>query len=242
MHACRGTDDREASLDRCGGLSDLTLWFDDTIVVVDKPAGVLTIRGGFGDSPYLQQILQPRFGRLWTVHRLDLETSGVLVFARTAAAHRTLNTQFQERQVSKTYHALVRGCPQWVDQTVDLPLRRDGDRRHRTVIDPHRGKPSVTHLHVLERFAGHALLEAVPETGRTHQVRAHLAALGLPILGDRLYVREKPVAPEDPTIQRTALHARRLKLAHPTTGEVLCFEAPYPADWTVALQWLRRHT
>jgi len=230
---------------------DLVLWSDDSLLIVDKPAGLLAIRGGFDDSPYLTGLLEPTFGRVWVVHRLDRQTSGVLVLARTAAAHRALNTQFQEHTVRKTYHALTNGSPSWETHTVSLALRKDGDRRHRTVIDSARGKPSVTHLRVLERFAAHTLLEAIPETGRTHQIRAHLAAIGLPIVGDALYhggqaLRLADVAPDaketercqEILIARVALHALRLQIAHPITGDPLVFEAPYPTDLAVTLRHL----
>jgi RluA family pseudouridine synthase len=220
--------------------------------VANKPAGLLAIRGGFGQEPYLAQILEPDLGRLWIVHRLDRETSGVIVFARTAAAHRDLNAQFEGRGVVKLYHALTVGVPSWQERQVDLPLRRDGDRRHRTVVDAIHGRPSLTHLAVLERFRGFALLEATPRTGRTHQIRAHLRVIGLPIVGDALYgggselllsmLRSEPpkVGTSDCVlIARTALHALSISFAHPKTGEPMQFTAPYPEDMSRALRALR---
>jgi RluA family pseudouridine synthase len=233
---------------------ELVLWFDQTLLAVNKPAGLLVVRGGFDDSPYLAQLLEPQYGRLWVVHRLDRQTSGVLALARTAQAHRALNTQFQERRTTKVYHALVHGDPSWTEKTVDLALRRDGDRRHRTVVDPQHGKPSITHLRVLQRFGRYTLLEATPKTGRTHQIRAHLAALGLPIVADALYHGDKRLCLSDiaptastesdshrPLMERVALHALRLKVAHPITGETLHFEAPYPADFAATLRQLRAY-
>jgi tRNA pseudouridine32 synthase/23S rRNA pseudouridine746 synthase len=232
-------------------VEDLVLWSDDTLLAVNKPAGLLVIRGGFDDSPYLTHMLEPAFGRVWVVHRLDRQTSGVLLFARTAEAHRSLNTQFQEHTTAKVYHALVNGDPPWQERAVEFPLRRDGDRRHRTVVDPGGGKPSLTHLRVLERFGRYGLVEAIPKTGRTHQIRAHLAALGLPVVADALYRGGQrfclsDIAPDagqnssahQPLIERVALHAHSLTIVHPTTRETASFEAPYAADFAVTLRAL----
>jgi 23S rRNA-/tRNA-specific pseudouridylate synthase len=138
--------------------------------------------------------LEQEYGRLWIVHRLDRETSGVLLLARSAEAHRLLNTQFEQHLVSKIYHALVIGSPDWQKKTISLPLRPNGDRHHRTVVDRDKGKPAVTRLNVMERFDHYCLVEAIPETGRTHQIRAHLSALGLYIMGDNFGDRKSDFA------------------------------------------------
>ena len=219
-------------------ISDLVLWSDETLLVVNKPAGLPTLPDGYNPTaPYLGGILTPAFGRLWVVHRLDRYTSGVVAFARTSQAHRTLNTQFEGRQVSKVYHALVVGNPDWTEKTVRQPLLANGDRRHRTVVDAQKGKTAETSLRVLEQFGGFALVEAVPHTGRTHQIRAHLAFLGLPIVADELYGGGL----EHPPLERTALHASRLTLNHPANGERIGFEAPYPEDFRAGLKHLRIH-
>jgi RluA family pseudouridine synthase len=221
------------------------LWRDDCLLVVNKPAGLPTLPDGWDPhAPYLLDELQARFGRLWVVHRLDRPTSGVIVFARSADAHRSLNLQFDRHEVTKVYHALVVGRPEGEAATVDLPLRPDGDRKHRTVIDHRKGKPAVTHYTVLQRFDGCALLEARPETGRTHQIRAHLASQGLPLVADVLYGADRarltdPLDPSLPLIGRPALHAQSLALTHPITSERLTFEAPYPVDLATALMHLR---
>ncbi len=213
--------------------ADLVLWSDDAILVVNKPPGLLTLPDGYDpDLPHLAAVLEPLYGPLWIVHRLDKETSGVLVMARHAQAHRLLNTQFETRQISKTYHAITAGIPDWEERTVDLALQPDGDRRHRTVVAARFGKASITRLRVLERFRAYALIEAVPGTGRTHQIRTHLAAVGYPITGDALYgdgegvllSRTKPgyhkgKSPEKPILERLALHARSLSFKHPISGE-----------------------
>jgi len=218
---------------------DLSILFsDEHLLVVNKPAGLSTLPEGYDKTaPCLIDLLKQEYGRVWVVHRLDKETSGAIVFARTAEVHRALNLAFDSRAVSKIYHALSIGVPPWDEYTVDLPLRPDGDRRHRTVIDRQRGKAAVTHLHVLERFTQHTLIEARPETGRTHQIRAHLAALDLSLAGDVLYGGKDGAV----LIARTALHAHTLELEHPVTHEPLHVTAPYPPDFTQVLSQLRGH-
>jgi len=228
------------------------LWSDAALLVVNKPAGLPTLPDGYHpDSPCLVRTLESSCGRLWVVHRLDRYTSGVLVLARSPEAHRALNIQFDRRQIVKVYHALVVGAPSWAERTVSLRLRADGDRKHRTVVDARRGKPAVTRLRVLERLGRYTLLEARPETGRTHQIRAHLAAVGLPIVADALYGDGAPVVlpeqrgraggspPAEPLLARLGLHAWSLTLQHPWTQETLRFAAPYPEDMAAALSHLR---
>ena len=211
------------------------LWVDEALLVVNKPPGLPVLPDGYHpEAPYLRGILEPLYERLWTVHRLDKETSGVVVLARSAAAHRHLNTQFQEHHTGKLYHALVVGTPDWEEVLVEAPLLPDGDRRHRTIVSA-QGKPAQTGLRVLQRFNGCSLVQAAPRTGRTHQVRAHLAHLGHPILGDRLYG-----GGEGAILGRTGLHAWSLELAHPASGEVMKFSAPYPEDFQRALRELEK--
>lgn len=209
------------------------IWADFHLVVVNKPAGLPTLPDGYvKDAPNLVEILNRVYDRVWVVHRLDRDTSGVIVFARSAEIHRALNTQFDTRRVSKIYHAIVRGTPEWDAIVVDQSLRPNSDRRHRTVIDSVRGKPAVTHLRVIERFDQHALIEAAPETGRTHQIRVHLAFQGYPIVADALYGDGQGVA----GLTRLGLHARSLSFEHPNTHKVVRFDAPYPEDFASALE------
>jgi RluA family pseudouridine synthase len=215
------------------------LYVDDILLVINKPAGLPSLPDGYqAETPHVRSLVEPHFGRVWIVHRLDRGTSGVLLLARTAEAHRALNSQFDQRQVSKIYHALVRGSPGWDSKTVDLRLRVDVGHRHRTVVDARRGKPAVTHLRVLERFAAYTLVEASPETGRTHQVRAHLAAIGYPLAGDELY-GGNPTGASNPILARLGLHAWQLTIEHPLQRTTLHFEAPYPEDFVQALERLQ---
>ena len=214
------------------------LWEDPALLVINKPAGLRTLPDGYDPAlPYVRQLLEPAYGRLWMVHRLDKETSGVLLLARSADAHRSLNTQFERRQLNKFYHALAGASPEWDEKTVSMPLRINGDRRHRTVVDHRKGKPAITHLRVLVRFPQAALIEARPETGRTHQIRAHLAAIGLPLLADALY---GGVVPPRLNLDTLLLHAWVLEITHPASGEPLRFEAPYPEAFRKVLSQLRR--
>jgi RluA family pseudouridine synthase len=229
-------------------IQEQILWSDESLVAVNKPAGLLSIVDGYiANLPHLAGLLQARYGRVWTVHRLDKDTSGVIIFALTADAHRSLSEQFQKRQIQKEYHAIIVGYPEFETMNIDLPLLVDGDRNHRTIIDHQTGKPAETTVTVFDQAAGFALLAAFPHSGYTHQIRAHLAAIGLPILFDPLYKSLKPQtalqakAKETAAllpIQRLALHARTLKIAHPISGVDLHFDAPYPADFSQAVQEL----
>lgn len=217
-------------------LQQILLYLDPDLAAINKPAGLLSLPDGYNRSlPHVRSLLEPALGRLWIIHRLDKESSGVMLLARNADAHRELNTQFERGTVIKVYHALVAGKPAWRSRVVSLALRQDGDRRHRTVIDRRRGKPAQTHVRVLRQLAGYALVEAVPRTGRTHQVRAHLAAIGHPLVADNLYGGEEP--PGGWPLPRLGLHALSLEVHHPRSGAVLRLEAPYPEDYARCLAW-----
>jgi tRNA pseudouridine32 synthase/23S rRNA pseudouridine746 synthase len=221
---------------------------DAHVLAVDKPAGRLVIPGRGTDERSLREELEERHGRLWVVHRLDRGTSGVLLFARTAEAHRALNLAFDRGEPRKAYVALVRGLPP-PERRIDLaiaPARR-GRMRPARPGDP-RGKAAATVVRLLEPFPARAwaggvlaLVEALPETGRTHQIRVHLAAAGLPLAVDPDYGEAGPLPGPDgaPLLARTPLHAARLEVAHPAGG-TLVVEAPWPADLAAAVEALRR--
>jgi RluA family pseudouridine synthase len=212
------------------------LYVDDHILAVDKPAGLPVLPDGWQkDAPYLLKMLEEEYGKLWVVHRLDKVTSGVMVFARTAEAHRALNIQFEKHEAEKVYHAISSSVPPWEEKTTRFPLRANVGHSHRTMVDDRNGKPAQTTFKVLQRGQSHALLEARPLTGRTHQVRVHAYALGYPLLGDVLYS-----APATELITRPALHAYSLSLQHPQDGRMMTFSAAYPLDFISAVHALKQ--
>lgn len=193
---------------------------DAALIVAVKPAGLLSVPGrGPDKADCLQARLAERFGDVLTVHRLDMETSGLIVFARTAKAQAELSRAFRERSVEKRYVAVVDGVPAEAEGEIDLPLITDWPNRPRQKVDHETGKPSLTRWRMLEAGKGRARLELEPVTGRSHQLRVHLAAIGHPILGDGLYAPDAVRAASP----RMCLHACRLGLAHPDDGRVLDF-------------------
>jgi RluA family pseudouridine synthase len=211
------------------------LFKDDDLLAVNKPAGLAAVPGGWEqEAPNLLDELEAEHGRLWIVHRLDKITSGVVVFARNPDAHRALSLAFETRAVLKIYLAIACGTPDWDAYTCRLPLLADVGHSHRTVINKKKGREALTLLRVRERFTDHILVDAEPHTGRTHQIRAHLSALGFPILADRLY-GARPTG----LIDRPALHAASLTLDQPLSGKKLTLTAPLPEDFTGCLALLR---
>jgi RluA family pseudouridine synthase len=217
------------------------LHIDPDILAVNKPSGLLTIRDGYNPlQPCLKEMLERDHGKVWVVHRLDKDTSGTILFARSAQTHRELNQQFEKHTVQKTYFALVHGSPCWQERFVQYPLRKDGDRSHRTVVDFRNGKPAITHISVLQKSAEHAWLGIQIRTGITHQIRAHLSAIGLPIVGDPLYafyVQKTKDAPQL-TAQTLHLHAFSLDFDHPTSTERTHIESLLPSYFQQSLKSL----
>ncbi len=233
------------------------LFLDAELVAVDKPCGLPSVPGRGRELSVIALLrrcpaLQDN-NALRVVHRLDQEASGVLVYARTLAAQRSLVSQFAARQVAKVYYAIVVG---YVSGDGEVDLRVTFDRRRNRIRTTKRadGKPALTRYRVIERLAGHTLLECRPETGRRHQIRVHLAAIGHPLAVDPLYGGGRAVLlshhkpgyqpsarrPERPLIDRLTLHAARITLTHPTTGEPLTIEAPWPKDFRAAVKQLGR--
>jgi 23S rRNA pseudouridine1911/1915/1917 synthase len=194
---------------------------DDDLVVIDKPAGLLTAPTPESDRANLASVLRGEpGGEVFVVHRIDLETSGLLVFARTADANRALAERFRDHDVERVYLAVLLGVFGEDQRTVDLPVA---------------GRRAVTHLAVAERLPGATLVRCTLETGRTHQIRLHARHLGHPVLGDRQHGEPSAIDPP-----RMALHAAVLGFPHPRTGAPLRFESPWPEDLAPWLERLRR--
>jgi tRNA pseudouridine32 synthase/23S rRNA pseudouridine746 synthase len=215
-----------ASADPLRGTPEI-LYRDAALLVVNKPAGLLTVPGrGEDKQDCLSARLQAEFADALIVHRLDMHTSGVVVLARGKEMQRRLSSQFANRQVEKRYVAVVAGELLVASGEIDLPLSADWPRRPRQKVDPLAGKPSLTRYQVLahDPTANRSRLLLIPLTGRTHQLRVHLLAIGHPIVGDALY-GSNDLAPED---TRLLLHAETLAFAHPESRQPLRFFCPAP--------------
>jgi len=207
---------------------------DEHIIVINKPAGLPVLPDGWEkDSKYLVKMLEEEYEKVFIIHRLDKITSGVMVFARDADTHRTLNMQFEKHEAQKVYHAIVEGNPRWDEKVTKFPLHANVGHKHRTIVDDKNGKPSETRFKILKRYRSSAWVEALPMTGRTHQIRVHASALGHPLLGDILYG-----ARETDKIPRPALHAYSLTFTHPASNERVTFQAEHPRDFATTLKLL----
>lgn len=218
---------------------------DDDIVVVDKPAGVAAHPSVGWEGPTVLGALAAAGFRIATsgpperrgvVHRLDAGTSGLMVVAKTERAYTVLKAAFKDRTVDKVYHAVVQGHPDPLAGTIDAPIGRHPSHSWKFAVTPD-GKDSITHYETLEAFPRASLLEIHLETGRTHQIRVHMAAHRHPCAGDPLYGAD-PTLSARLGLTRQWLHAHRLSFTHPGTGEWVTYASPYPADLAHALDVL----
>lgn len=218
---------------------------DEHLLLVSKPAGLVVhpapghpdstlVNAALAHCPQIAEVGEP--DRPGVVHRLDKETSGLLVMAKNEKALAALQQQFKEREVGKTYLALVQGQVQPPEGIIEVPVGRDEEHRQRMAA-VRGGKYARTRYRVVERFRDHTLLEVHPYTGRTHQVRVHLAWLGYPVIGDTVYGHRRQRLLKN----RHFLHAAGLRLEHPATGEEVTFEDPLPTELSDVLQRLRTH-
>lgn len=257
MNAVRPTQGRSAVGRGTGLTVPEILWEDEHLLAVNKPAGLLTAPDRWDKSKEnLMRLLvgSGRWPYIANVHRLDRDTSGVILMAKSLEILRQLVRQFADRQVEKWYVALCHGNLRNDSMRIDLPLSHDPAHPGLAVIDRRRGKPAQTTLQVLESFRGYTLVRAIPATGRHHQIRVHCAAIGHPLVGDDAYggcplllstlkpgYKLKRGASERPLVSRVALHAERLQLRHPHTGEPVVLVAPWPKDLVIAVRYLRKY-
>lgn len=225
----------------------LTIIFENQdLLIVDKPAGMVVhpspghergtlVHAALGHAPDLQGVGGEE--RPGIVHRLDKETSGLIVIAKNERAHRWLQDQFRGRTVKKVYLALVDGAPPTPIGRVEAPIGRNSSHRKLMAVVPlDKGREAVSEYRTLEQFAEHTLLEVHPLTGRTHQIRVHMAFLGCPVTGDTVYGRRRPTLP----LERHFLHAHRLTIVLPGEERARTFEAPLPPELQAILEQLRQ--
>lgn len=229
----------------------LTIVYEDaSIIAIDKPAGLLVIPDRWDKMrPNLYHMLGGS-GNIFVVHRLDKDASGLVLFAKTAQAHRTLCRQFERRHVEKVYAAVVEGKVLKSSGRITFPISEDPKRKG-TMKATLYGKAALTEYRVVERFHGFTYLRVYPHGGRTHQIRVHLAAIGHPLAVDPLYGRRMALYPSDirsgertqdeaPIISRLTLHAMELVFRHPLTGQRMRLKASLPEDLVALLDMLRR--
>ena len=225
----------------------------DDFIAVNKPAGLLSIPDREGDEISLKKLLRDKYGEIYTVHRLDRDTSGIIVFAKNEIAHQHLSVSFEERSVEKYYTGIVKGSPANKSGTVDAPIAQHSLKRNLMIIHK-RGKDSVTDYEVIEDFGKFSLMQFRIHTGRTHQIRIHMQYIGHPVLCDELYGDGTPVLlssikrnynlskselEERPILARLALHSTRLVFTNPA-GEKFDLTAALPKDMRALLQQLRK--
>ena len=233
-------------------ISPYTVIFENAqFIAVNKASGI-SVGGDRWDisKERLDRLLEQdlNLSKIYTVHRIDNETSGIVIFAKAKEAHRSLSIAFEDRQIVKRYTAIVHGRPSWKDTLCDLPLVPDGNKKHQTIIDKYRGKESGTRFILLMSAGNYSVLEALPQTGRIHQIRVHAAALGHPVVCDALYGKENPVKlssfkrgwrgdpkQEKPLLSRLGLHALELTLPD---GQLL--SAPMPKDMSSLIKQIEK--
>ena len=221
---------------------------DERIAALNKASGIAVSPDRWDPSRERLDKLAAEFlhiGKLYTVHRIDRDTSGLVIFAKDSETHKRLSAAFEGRRIKKRYIAVVHGRPSWNETACDLPLVPNGNKLHHTIIDKYRGKKSLTVFRLLGSAGNYSIVEALPETGRTHQIRVHLASLGHPVVCDELYGNTKPVLlssikkdwrgnplDERPLLSRLGLHAAELFI--PASDEEdtggLTLKAPLPRD------------
>ena len=232
------------------------LFEDGYLLIVEKPAGVLSVPDRYNPLLHnLKDSFDKKYGKIFIVHRLDKETAGVMVFAKDADTHKNLNDQFQNFKVTKIYHSLWSGIVSKDEMLIDIPLMSDPAKKGKTIPSA-RGKESYSKIKVIERFRIATLVEIELLTGRHHQIRAHAAAVGHPLLVDEMYgggkafylsdIKKKynirKEKEERPLISRITLHSYSLTVLHPISGEDITCTTEYPKDFDVTLKKLKKYS
>ena len=222
-------------------LKDSILYEDNDLIAINKPSGILSIEDGYDKNKLnLRSVLREQYGSIWAVHRLDKDTSGVILFAKNEESHRQLNSSFSNREIKKNYRGIINGFPIWNSIEIDLPLKVNGDRKHRTIIDPSNGKPACTQINKITNCDNFTYVDIFPTTGITHQIRAHLSTIGFPIYGDSLYWRCCEVKKLSKADQSNFfLHAKSIEFDHPFLKEQMIISAPLPDLFTNMLLKLK---
>lgn len=235
-------------------IKDLIIFENDSLVALNKPSGLLSIPDREGKEISLKDILKEKYDDIFTVHRLDRETSGLIIFAKNTAAHKHFSHQFEERKTIKIYTALLIGSLQTKEGRIDAPIAENMVKRG-TMIIHRRGKSAITDYKVLQEFGIYSYVRFQIYTGRTHQIRVHAKEIGNPVVCDAIYGDGKPVLlsgfknkfklskdvlEEKPLLNRLALHAHQLKIAD-TNDNLLELEAPLHKDFRVTLQQLEKY-
>lgn len=220
------------------------LFEDEHVLVINKPAELLTIPDRFRDLPNVKGFYKRKYGDIFIVHRLDKDTSGVLILAKTEEAHKDLNSQFEDRKIKKQYLAFVKGVPNPRQGTVDTSIGESRTVKGKMVVI-RKGKPSITHYKVIEEWGQYALLDLDLKTGRTHQIRVHLSSIGYPLVVDPIYAKKSELMlselkkkrmsfgkeqEERPLLKRQTLHSHSLTFYHPHTLKPMTFTAELPKD------------
>lgn len=232
------------------------LYEDDDFVIINKPAGMLSVPDRFNQEiPNLYNILKLKYGNIFIVHRLDADTSGVIVFAKNQAAHRDLSIKFEKRDVKKNYVAIVNGKIEKQDNSINLPVAERKGKPGTMKIYRYAGKKAITNYKVLESFKRFTLVEVELLTGRMHQIRVHFQAIGHPLAVDPVYggrealflseiksrYQKKEDEEEKPLIRRLTLHAKSIEFKHYRTNKIIRVEAQIPKDFKALLNQLRKN-
>ncbi len=226
---------------------------DDDIIVINKPAELLTIPDRYRDLPNVMGYYKREYGEIFMVHRLDRDTSGVMILAKHETAHKNLSKQFEDHTVTKQYKAIVKGYPNVEGDTIDLPIVESSKKGKMTTAK--KGKASITKYQLVKQYGQYALLDVTLLTGRTHQIRVHLSAIGLPLAVDALYSKRDQIklsefskkrirfdrdTEERPLVKRHSLHSYQLAIDHPTTRERLHWLAELPKDLKALIYQLEK--